>query len=466
MRVNIKDSRGQGFEWNTEPGKAGWSEVETPIYRGTKLNKKLLVIQVAALSHHLELEGLASGFMQSVFPALTCTVQASFRTAAPPSKHGMVANGLYYRALNRPMFWEQSAGLVHGPRIWNDFRSRGKTVGVLFWQQSLGENADIILSPAPIHKHGGGMIQGCYAKPPGLYEKLSKRIGKPFKLQQYWGPLASWKVGDWIVAATRAILEDPELAPDLCLTYLPTMDYDLQRKNPAGNRACRRSREKADHQLAGLVRSAMEREYEVVIYGDYHIAPVNGAVLPNLALRSAGLMKVRSVKGMAYPDFYAGKAFAVVDHEIAHVYISNMDDAPRVKETLSGLSGVDKVLDRAAMAEMHVNHENSGELLMVAEPGKWFAYPWWAEKHGAPDFAGHVDIHNKPGYDPCELFFGWPPGTVSQNTGRIRGSHGRTGTGREVMWAASFSIPDKPENLIELATIVRDRLDQEAYQGA
>ena len=423
------------------------------------MDKKLLIIQAAALSHEFEFEGLRSQPMQSVFPALTCTAQASFRTASPPARHGMVANGIFLRALNRPMFWEQSAGLVQGPRIWENFRKRGKRVGMLFWQQSLGEDADILLSPAPIHKHHGGMIQGCYSRPSDLYNKLCRRIGRPFKLRQYWGPLASWKVGEWIVDATSVILEDPELAPDLCLTYLPTMDYDLQRKNPENSSAGSLVREKLETQLIKLVRRAKVQGYDILIFGDYHIAPVNGAVMPNLALRHAGLMNVRDVKGMMYPDFYSSRAFAVADHEIAHVYVSNRSDVPIVQKTLENLPGLKETLDHEAQIKIGLNHEKSGELVIVAEEGKWLAYPWWTEKREAPEFAGHVDIHNKPGYDPCELFFGWPPGTVSRNMARIQGSHGRVGQGREVTWASSFSIPGKPADLIELATLVRRRLD-------
>ena len=424
------------------------------------MNKKLLVIQVAALSYDFEFHGLRSQRMQSVFPAVTCTAQASFRTASPPSKHGMIANGLFNRTLNRPMFWEQSAALVRGPRIWDSFRKSGKKVGILFWQQSLGENADLILSPAPIHKHHGGMIPGCYTQPPELYKKLCKQIGRPFKLQHYWGPLASWKAGEWIVAATKAILEDPEMAPDLCITYLPTLDYDLQRKDPDKGRTGSIFREKTDQQLSALVRSAKEQGYDVVIFGDYHIAPASGSVLPNLALHRSGLMNVRKIKNMLYPDFYTSRAFAVADHEIAHVYIPNPNDISRVKEVLTRLPGVEQVHDHPDLTEMNLDHENSGELVIAAEPGKWFAYPWWTRKKEAPEFAGHVDIHNKPGYDPCELFFGWPPGSVSQNRARICGSHGRIGPGREVTWGSSFSIPDQPENLIELASAVRKWLDK------
>ncbi len=424
------------------------------------MNRKLLIVQVAGLSHELEIRGLHWRSMESVFPAVTCTVQGSFRTALPPSGHGMVANGIFHRRLNRPMFWEQSARLVEGDRIWRKFRGRGKRVGMLFWQQSLGEAVDLILSPAPIHKHHGGMIQDCYSKPSRLYGDLCKKLGEPFKLRQYWGPMATGKVGEWIVEAVCAILEDPELAPDLLLGYLPSMDYDLQRKNPEGRSNIKKTLALVKGQLSRLAQSAASNAYDVLIFGDYHIAPVAGAVFPNLALREAGVMAVRHIGKMAYADFHASRAFAVVDHEIAHVYIPDKNDMPAVKSLLEGLPGISSVLDEEKQEAAHLFHKNSGELVLVAEPGRWLAYPWWREKDAPPDFASHVDIHNKPGYDPCELFFGWPPGSVSRNTDRVRGSHGRVGPGRRVTWASTFETAANPLNLIELSAMVRDRLNE------
>ena len=35
-----------------------------------------------------------------------------------------------------------------------------------------------------------------------------------------------------------------------------------------------------------------------------------------------------------------------------------------------------------------------------------------------------MDIHSKIGYDPCELFWGFPFFRTSLDCGRVRGSHG------------------------------------------
>ncbi|MFZ9011528.1 MAG: alkaline phosphatase family protein, partial [Anaerohalosphaeraceae bacterium] len=204
-----------------------------------KHDKKLVVIQAAGLgydflSHFRKIEsaGLQFKAIESVFPAVTCSVQASFRTASQPGEHGMVANGYWSRRLCRPLFWEQSSKLVDGRRIWEGFREKKGRVGMMFWQQSLGENIDLVLSPAPIHKHHGGMIQDCYCQPPDLYKNLCDEIGEGFKLRKYWGPLANATVGDWIASATEHVINSDEIAPELLFVYLPSLDYDLQRFGP------------------------------------------------------------------------------------------------------------------------------------------------------------------------------------------------------------------------------------------
>lgn len=420
--------------------------------------KKLLVLDIAALGWNLVSHLPEFQPAQAVFPAITCTAQASFRTAALPQSHGIIANGLFFKDLTKVLFWEQSARLVEGPRIWDEFRARGGTVGLMFWQQSMGENVDLIVTPAPIHKHSGGMIQSCYTQPAELEQRLNKAVGRPFNLMNYWGPLANHRSSDWIVEAIAATMAMPDLAPDLLLAYIPHLDYDLQRHGPSGEPA-RKSLDVLLGYLARLKAACAEHRYEWLILGDYAIEPVTrGAIFPNRALRQAGLFQVRDIREMAYTDFFTSRAFAVVDHQVAHIYCRDADSAAAAAETLRPLSGVAAVLDRAGQAEREIAHPRGGELVIVAENGAWFAYPWF-EKKEAPDYASHVDIHNKPGYDPCELFFGWPPGSVSFNTDKIRGSHGNVGAGFEIAWASSLEIKPTPASALELTHWVRNWID-------
>ncbi len=424
---------------------------------------KLLILDVAALGYdslraagRREINGLTFRPAESVLPAVTCTVQASFRTAAPPASHGMIANGRYFRDLHRCLFWEQSSDLVAGERIWERFRGRGRRVGMLFWQQSLGERVDVLLSPAPIHRHHGGMIQDCYSRPAGLYAALKKRLGE-FRLHRYWGPLAGAKAGDWIAAATAEVMSDPQLAPELLLAYLPTLDYDLQRWGPDDPRSAA-ALAKLIAQIEMLLVAARSHGYDVLVFGDYAIARATEAVFPNRVLAETGLLQTRRIGHRLYADLHASRAFAMVDHEIAHVFVREKTDVLPTAAVLSHLPGVEKVLDAAAQADAGLACPACGDLVLLAREGAWLAYPWWNRKREAPDYASHVDIHNKPGFDPCELFFGWPPPSVSQDASRIRGSHGRAGPGRQIAWAATFDL-GQPKDLLALSGAVKSTLD-------
>jgi len=419
------------------------------------MTQKLLIVDAAALGwrlvqRHPPSTPLVFQSLETVFPAVTCSVQAAFRTGLTPSACGVESNGLLLRDLRKISFWEQSAALVRGARFWESFRTRGKKVGLLFWQQSLGEQADLILSPKPIHKHHGGIFQDCYSQPHDLYARLVAELGRPFNLLHYWGPLASHKASDWIVEATCAVMAAPDLAPDLLLTYLPHLDYDLQRCGPDDPRAFQ-ALEKTYAHFSQLWKMAAATGYEIVIFGDYAIEAVTGApIFPNRALCDAGLFQIRRVGGRAYPDFFTSAAFAMADHQVASVFVLAAARHAEVRRALEQLDGV---------AE---HHERDNDFLVTAQPGRWFAYPWWEIKREAPDYAGHVDIHNKPGYDPCELFWGWPPGSVRQDASRVRGTHGLVGAGREIAWTSSLALAQPPKTLLDLSRLLADWLARHA----
>ena len=391
----------------------------------------------------LRMAGLAFAPGAAAFPAVTCVAQATLRTGRDPSEHGMTSNGVWLANLMKPSFWEQSAALVEGPRVWDAARAAGGTVGMYFWQQSLGERVDAVLSPAPIHKHGGGMIMRNYTRPAEMGDRLARRLGT-FPLHRYWGPLASPKVGRAVVANFEAMVEVTE--PDWALLYLPTLDYAAQREGPE-SAAHGAALEEFRAQLERLADFAQRRNAAFTVAGDYAIHAVDAPpAFPNAVLRAQGFFNVRPVAGRAYPDFYTSRAFAMCDHEIAHVYVRDPADVPAVAAALEATGAYESCTPRA---DQDWAHPSAGELLLVAKKGSWCAYPWWTNPREAPDWATHIDIHNKPGYDPSELFFGgfFPPRTCQDHT-RIKGTHGRP---CETAWASTASVSlESPKNLARL----------------
>ena len=382
---------------------------------------KVLVINVAALAPEhivrcpniarLAREGWAAP-MDPVFPAVTCTVQATLTTGVPPAQHGIVANGLFDRDTLSFGFWEQPVKLVQAPRIWDLLKQRdpSKTCAILFWQQCLYANADVIVTPKPIHNDHGGMIQWCYSKPVGYYEQLCRTLGN-FKLHHYWGPLAGIGSSRWIANAAIATLREKQ--PDLTLVYLPHLDYSSQKFGPQSPQLERGLQQVDD--LVGQIVAAAGPETTVFVVSEYSITPVTGAILPNRILRRAGLLAVREIAGREYLDIEHSAAWAMVDHQVAHIYCQpGAVDAART--TLSQEAGIEF---------RKPDHPRSGELVAVAPRDKWFAYYWWLDDRKAPPFARHIDIHRKPGYDPCELWFDWPWLRIPLRPDRVCGSHGR-----------------------------------------
>lgn len=377
---------------------------------------KLLILDVAALGYDLlnahgitQLAGLPTRPLTTVAPAVTCTVQATLRTARSPVQHQMPSNGFYDRTLRQSFFWHQSSELVKGPRIWETFREKGGRIGLYFFQQSLGESVDEIISPAPIHPHGGGLIMATYSQPSTLLNG-----NNPVPLWRYWGPLASPKVGRPIIRFLCERLQQPH-SPEVIMAYLPTLDYDLQRYG-THHRKTSASVQEVVAQIETLIPIARTKSYEIVIIGDYAITDVTHApCFPNRELLNAGLFSVRAIQGMLYPDFHQSRAFALCDHQTALIYCKTPAERSTVRNCLANLSEIDTIEEDFAGADFH----------LTAKAGTWFAYPWWQHPSEAPDYATHVDIHNKPGFDPCELFFGRTPFQSSTDATRIRGTHGR-----------------------------------------
>ena len=371
---------------------------------------KTLSVVVAGLGYRLlernamtEIAGLSFSPRKSVFPAVTCVAQASLRTGLSPAEHGMLSNGWWSENLRKPLFWEQSARIVKGPRIWSARRAAGGTVGLFFLQQSLGEDADVIVSPAPVHKHGGGMIMSCYTKPTGMASVLKKLCGG-FPLWRYWGPLASPKIGRKCIDYFEAMTDVHDV--DEAYLYLPTLDYAAQKFGPDSAQANAALKE-FRRQLERLADICMRRGCELKVEGDYEITEVTAEpVLPNVTLRRAGLFRTRTVGGMSYPDFYQSTAFAMCDHEVCVVYGESGDEAVKLL-----LATGDYELPDPSTPPL------PSHPVLIAKPGSWCGYEWWTDRREAPDFASHVDIHNKPGFDPKELFF--------FNRGIVRGTHGR-----------------------------------------
>ena len=340
--------------------------------------------------------------LRTVTPAVTCSVQSTLTTGLLPSEHGCVANGWYFRDLSEIWFWRQSNRLVDGEKIWEAARRRNPdfTCAKLFWWYNMYSSADFTVTPRPMYPADGRKIPDVYTHPATLRDELTDRFGA-FPLFNFWGPNADIASSHWI--ADCALEVERSHRPTLSLVYLPHLDYGLQRLGP-DHPAIAAELRAIDEIVGELVHAADERDLRVVILSEYGVTPVRDVVFINRELREADLLRVRLEMGREMLDPGASEAFAVADHQIAHVYVADPRLVGEVKEVLDDVEGIDEVLDEDGKRAAGLDHPRSGELVAISRPDTWFAYYHWFDDDRAPDFARTVDIHRKPGYDPAELF--------------------------------------------------------------
>ena len=386
--------------------------------------------------------------LRTVLPAVTCTAQSTLLTGKLASEHGIVANGWYFRDLCEVWFWRQSNRLVQAEKVWETARRRDPsfTVANLFFWYNMYSSADWSVTPRPMYPADGRKLPDVYTQPAALRDELNRKLGI-FPLFRFWGPAADISSSRWITDAGLHVMATHD--PTLTLVYLPHLDYNLQRLGPdVEHPKLQEDLRQVDALCGELIEAAGKSGRRVIVLSEYGITRVSGAVHVNRALREAGWLSVREELGRELLDPGASDAFAVADHQLAHVYVRRPELVADVKGALEGLDGVERVLDEDGKREAGLAHSRAGELVAVTRADRWFSYYYWLDAERAPDFATTVDIHRKPGYDPVELFIdpeivapklalGWRlmkkaagfrtlmDVISSEATDLVRGSHGR-----------------------------------------
>ena len=374
--------------------------------------QKTVVIDIVALStsvigehtpflkkylseHHLT-------YIEPVFPAVTTTAQSCYVTGKFPDTHGIVGNGWYDRDDSEVKFWKQSNKLVKAEKIWEAAKKQNPsfTCSKMFWWYNMYSSADFSVTPRPQYHADGVKAPDCYSQPADLRDKLQAALGT-FPLFSFWGPNANIKSSKWI--ADASIWVDKAENPTLSLIYLPHLDYCLQKFGVDFSKVSKELGE-IDKLVEELVTHYQSQGTKIILLSEYGINDVNQPIHINRILRENGLISVRVEQGLELLDTGISKAFATADHQIAHIYFNDLSEKERVKTILENTEGIALVLDEEGKKEHHLNHERSGDLVVMAETNAWFTYYHWLDDAKAPDFARLVDIHKKTGYDPVEMF--------------------------------------------------------------
>ena len=355
---------------------------------------------------------LSQGSLSTIFPAfpaVTCTAQSNYVTGVPPSQHGIVANGWYDRSLAEVQFWKQSNHLVESPKVWDTLRAASPafTCAKVFWWYNMYSTANFSITPRPMYPADGRKFFDIYTFPASIRTELKKDLGE-FPFPAFWGPAAGLDtpqgsadaVSRWIAESAKWI--ENRHQPTLSLVYLPHLDYNLQRLGPDDPKI-NRDLELIDTVVGDLIDFFQQRSVTVILLSEYGITQVDQPIHLNRLFRQQGWIAIREELGLELLDCGASKAFAVADHQVAHIYLNDTSIASKVKQLIEAQTGVSAVLDRAAQREIGIDHRRSGDLIAISTERAWFTYYYWLEDQRAPDFARCVDIHRKPGYDPVEL---------------------------------------------------------------
>lgn len=341
--------------------------------------------------------------LSGMLPAVTCSVQSTYLTGLPPSRHGIVGNGWYFREQSEIRFWSRSGRLVSGDRLWDAMKRHdpSSTCANLFWWHNAYCGADVTVNVRPIYKADGRKIPDIYTEPAELRYTLNRELGA-FPLFNFWGPSADIVSSKWISEAAGMVMEIQD--PTLTLVYLPHLDYPLQRLGP-DHPDLPHELSRIDAICGRLIATARKREAVVIILSEYGIEKVSEPVFLNRLLRKAGLLRVREELGGEHLDPGASRAFAIADHQLAHIYVNDSKDLAETRDVIRAVPGVARVLGKDEKIAAGLDHSRSGDLVAFSNRQSWFCYYYWLDEKHAPDFARTVDIHRKPGYDPVELFF-------------------------------------------------------------
>ena len=334
-------------------------------------------------------------------PAVTCSVQSTYLTGKWPKDHGIVANGWYFKEECEVKLWRQSNHLVKAPKIWDIAKAINPefTCSNMFWWYNMYSDSDFNVTPRPQYRADGQKKPDCYSKPEQLRDKLQNELGT-FPLFNFWGPNTTIKSTKWIADASKLVHNWHE--PTLQLIYLPHLDYVLQKSND--ETLILKDLKQLDAVCKDLIKFYESKGVKIILLSEYGINPVKAPLHINRILRKHGHLKIREENNLEILDAGISDAFAMADHQIAHVYVNDKSKIESIKTLLKSYPEIDLVLDAEAQKEYHINHKRSGDLILVAKKEYWFTYYYWLDDNRAPDFARNVDIHKKPGYDPVELF--------------------------------------------------------------
>lgn len=263
--------------------------------------------------------------IQHSFPPVTWPSQATVLTGKPPSQHGIIANGFFWRVKNEVEMWTAWNEVIQAPQVWDILKQSHPDLKTAAWFPMLakGCNADFVCMPAPIHKPDGSEDLWCHTKPQEFYGELLEQLGH-FPLHHFWGPMANINSSKWILDS--ALITAKKYSPDFWYIYLPHLDYAAQKLGPDSD-AAKTALTELDDAIGEFAQKmqCLFDNLQWLAISEYVIGEVDHVTYPNRILRDEGLLKVKIIDDREHLDFDNSDAWALVDHQFSHIFVNGRD---------------------------------------------------------------------------------------------------------------------------------------------
>ena len=345
----------------------------------------------------LAARGAIAAGMRPVNPTVTWPNHTAIVTGVTPAKHGVLFNGTLVRDPGVPPRvepWRDKRDMVHVPTLYDAVHDKGLTTAQVDWVA--------ILNAASIDWEFPERPERPETKPAIVREMVKAGAIAQKDVDAFASQNIVWRDEVWTDAAIHILREH---RPNLLLFHLLTLDSIQHRYGPR-TPAAMVTMARIDSQIARLVKTlddtGMAPRTSLFILSDHGFKSVKKHVLANVALREAGLVTVEGGK------VTATKVYSVAEGGTALVYVTapdaNGDLLRRARQALSGLEGIDRIIEPAEYASYGLPQPSAdpqaGALFLTAKNGYAFSGSATGETSVVDAPEGSLGTHGYVSTDP------------------------------------------------------------------
>ena len=300
-------------------------------------------------------QGATAKGMRPVNPTVTWPNHTSMITGVTPSRHGVLFNGILMRPSGgQPRIepWRDKKEMVRVQTLYDAAHARGMTTAQVDWVAIL--NAPTITWEFPERPDPKGQI---------AQEMVKAGVISDEDLAAFGSKNILYRDHIWTEAALHILREH---RPNLLMFHLLNLDSTQHRYGPR-TPAAMTTMTLLDSQVAKIVKTLEETglmpQTTLFVVSDHGFKTVKRQIRPNAALLKAGLIALQDGK------VAKTQAYVVPEGGTAMVYVTVPDASGavlgRVKQSLTGIEGIDRVIEPAQYAEFGLPTPDANEQMGV-----------------------------------------------------------------------------------------------------